>query len=270
MSPIQHKTKWLLLRGVFPATAGLLCGHFLPWSSPLSVAEHPARLSANPVSSSAQFSTPEGKLADGKVFPIQSAPKQISIVKRLEDLHRNARVEDLLEEIRNLPPGPDRRKGVQLLAEIWFALDQTAAMAWIENLVEPGEKETALQSMLGVWCREDGHDASAWVAAIPEGPLRTSAGKSLSHTLAPIDPSAALTWGFASLTPEKNAADQLPLPLRNLARQEYKEAIGQITKSTVPEAEKQQLKEMARRTWNETQMFNGAWDAMVPQETEPP
>ena len=270
MPPIRHEIKWFLLWGVFPATAGILCGHFLPWSSPLSTPDHPARLSANPVSSSAQRPTPEGKLADGKASPIQSTRKQISIGERLEDLHENARVEDLLEEIRNLPPGPDRRKGVKLLAEIWFALDQAAAMAWIESLVEPGEKETALQSMLGVWCRENGHDVSAWVAALPEGPLRTSAGKSLSHTLASIDPSAALTWGLASLTPEKNAADQLPLPLRMLARQEYKEAIGQITKSTVPEAEKQQLKEMARRTWNETQMFNGAWDSMVPQETEPP
>ncbi len=262
MPTSSSKAKSVILHGFLPAAAGLWCAHLLPERSPApSPAGERVTLihQANP-SKQIQF-------ASHTEAPVQQSGGKSGKTKEwLQLLGDNYRVEDLRIEVEKLPPGPDRNFGIWRLMEEWLPLDRSAAMEWMSHLADPSEKDAAVRGLLESWSKEDTHAASAYVAALPEGPLKRSAGNVLSHSLSLRDPASALSWSLASRGPGENLMDDVRHKVSGLAGEEYETTARLVAESALSEAEKQQLIEIARDAWNLQRVIKGKWDEIIPAE----
>lgn len=193
------RPKAILLTGILPAAAGILCG----WCySPTP--ETPAPALASPAVASHAVKPPSTQkiIAPENSIPLLTAPDDPkppeSVKDRLNKLAIHRRVEDLLAELEHLPPGTDRNLAIGLLAKHWFTFDHAGTNAWIAGLKNDKEKECAYCGLIAPWAQEDSESASIWVAGLPEGSLKQQTGLSLASALILRDPAASLSWALAS------------------------------------------------------------------------
>lgn len=248
----------------------MCCAHLLTGPSPGSAPE--GELTRLPhQSNQLNQQSKLGQFASRTDAPVAKSEKKPGKTKEwLQLLGDNYRVEDLLIEVEKLPPGPDRNFGVWQLMKEWLPLDRTAAMEWMGYLADPSEKDAAVRGLLESWSKEDTHAASAYVAALPEGPLKRSAGKVLSHSLSVRDRASALSWSLASRGPGENLIDDVRHKVSGLAGEDYATTTRLVAESALSEAEKQQMKEIARAAWNLQRVRKGKWDEIIPAEGATP
>lgn len=270
MPTSSSRVKSVFLHGFLPAVAGLWCAHLLPGLSPASTPEG----ERTTLPHQANHLNPQSKLvqlASRTEAPVEKSEKKPGKTKEwLELLGDNYRVEDLRIEVEKLPPGPDRNFGVWRLMKEWLPLDRSAAMDWMGHLADASEKDAAVRGLLESWSKEDTHAASAYVAALPEGPLKCSAGKVLSDSLSLRDRASALSWSLASRGPGENLKDDVRHKVSGLAGEDYETTARLVAESALSEAEKQQMKEIARAAWNLQRVRKGKWGEIIPAEGATP
>lgn len=188
----------------------------------------------------------------------------------LGDLARNRRIEDLLAEIRRMPPGEARGSAMHDLAKQWFGLDQEATLTWIGTLSDGEEKTMACRGLVSGWCPVDSAGVSGWVEALPAGTFKDAMGSCLSYNLshAFADRSAALSWAIASRN-DKEGGSIVRESIESLAGPDIEGASRVIEASALSDQEKGRLREAARATWNQEQAIRGRWDLILSPGAEP-
>lgn len=261
------KLKTILLTGVLPATAGMLCGSLYDPTLENAVAQSAAPAIAT---LSSKWPTAPKGTARPLTAPFPTTPATHTgplenVRDRINTLATSRRVEDLLAELDHLLPGDDRNLAISLLAGYWFALDPAGTTSWIAGLKSDEEKERAYRGLMSPWAQEDSEAASAWVAALPEGSLKQQAGASLARALTHRDPAAALSWGIAS---RKGGRDQASLEsiAGSVGYYDAREAERIVNASDMPEDQKRALRNAAGKTWNAMRALRGEWDKIRPLE----
>lgn len=257
--------KALLATVVLPAALGLLCASFYPQAQALPATPEPAR----PITSSATLAPAEPK-APSQTTPAQSAlklPEDPS--ERISELARNYRIEDLLEELEQFPPGEERNPAIEKLTKRWFDLDPTGTTAWIAALNDDTEKEAAYAGMVEAWTHHDSAAASAWVAALPDGRLKWKTGLGLAESLGVWDPASSLRWAIASRK-AANEDSNFESVTRALAYDNYTEAQRIVNESDLTADEKHRLLRAAKIGQNQKSAIRGEWERILPMEPTAP
>lgn len=271
MADCPSIVKTALLHGVLPAAMGVLAAWLIPWPAapakglldPAPVIPHSApALPASAGPPAAAGTTPPRQDFTGK--------RPDDILEWIALLGDNRRVEDLLVEVEKLPPGKGRNNGIWRLMKEWLPMDRVAAMKWMARLEEPAEKTAALTGMLESWGKEDMHAASAFLAALPDGPMKRTAGRRLAHGLALRDPASSLSWSIASRNPGESVDEEIVNAVTFLASGDYESADRLISVSVLSPGEKKQMKEKARTAWNEHQVRAGKWELILPKQEDTP
>ena len=254
--PLLAVLPWILV----PASLGVWCG----WATPeISTAQESQRSNeALPSPSQTTPSAPTPPLTT----PSASAEKPETQREHIELLGRNRRVEDLLVELEELPPGDDRSLALRVLAEQWFLMDRAAALAWCGTLRDATDRGQATCGMTKGWTREDSHAASAWVAALPADEERARAVDGLVNGIMLSDPSSALSWSIAEWKPG-DSLEELKDRATHLAYFDFLEAQRVLESAALAETEKTTLLQAARGAWNEAKVRQGKWAEILP---EPP
>lgn len=268
-----------LLHGVVPALMGILAAWLIPWpaapATALTAGTAPGSLPSTPtpaLSAPALPASASPAAAAGTTSPGQdlSGTRPADIIEWIALLGDARRVEDLLVEVEKLPPGKGRNNGIWRLMKEWLPMNRAAAMEWMARLEDPAEKTAALTGMVESWGKEDMHAASAFLAALPDGPMKRTAGRRLAHGLALRDPASSLSWSLASRNPDESLGEEIQNAVTFLASRDYESADRLISGSELSAIEKQQMKEKARISWNAHQVRAGKWELILPEQEDSP
>jgi len=135
------KPKAVLLTVILPAAAGIAAAMLLPDSAPPALPGSRTSPTASSQSQPTKALLPPAMAGPGSTT-VPAEPKP-SFRERIVDLCNQFRVEDLLAELPNLPPGDDRNLAIQKLAQRWFELDHAGTLKWNASLSEESEKQEA-------------------------------------------------------------------------------------------------------------------------------
>lgn len=89
---------------------------------------------------------------------------------------------------------PDRDRVRDPLLARLAELDPVGAMQLAQAVSDVAERSSATRAVISAWAESDLPAAEKWVAAIPSGPVKTTALTALAETVAVTDPASALSF----------------------------------------------------------------------------
>lgn len=139
-------------------------------------------------------------------------------------------------------PADQRTFALTCLASAWAGTDPVAAAAWAQSLPESVDRPAVIGKLAEKWLAWDPMKASAWVAALPEGLERDAAAGQVVDAVVTETPDDAWTWAL-SIGGKELRDKTLQKALKGLAAGGPEAALRRIVESSLPEEEKQQLRE---------------------------
>ncbi len=190
----------MLLFALVAFTVGLSCGWLLKplrngdvtnansSSSNASPTETHGVLSA-PSASRGETSTFISRLADA--LSIGNRIKRERAFAAIADDLDGAQVREALAQLEKTRIANRAEVRAKLLAR-WAELDPESARDYALALSSAVERRDAVNAVVSGWVERDAGAAAKWIAALPGGPMKNSASKTLIQTVAATDPKSAL------------------------------------------------------------------------------